>query len=74
MEENNQIEPKAKSIDNKENLLQNSNDPMKDKLLQENTNGNALSNEEFTEFTYILIKNFESKKISIFGRRKPVIN
>ena len=73
MEENNQIEPKAKSIDNKENLLRNSNDPMKDKLLQENTNGNALSNEEFTEFTYILIKNFESKKISEETARQKII-
>ena len=34
---------------------------------------NALTNEEFTEFTYILIKNFESKKISEETARQKII-
>ena len=52
---------------------------MKDKLINdiklpiENKNGEALTNEEFTEFTYVLIKNFESKKINEETARQKII-
>ena len=41
--------------------------------IKKNNNNNSLSNEEFTEFTYILIKNFESKKISEETARQKII-
>ena len=53
------------------NLVKEKSD--NNKLLSENKNDNSLSNEEFTEFTYILIKNFESKKISEETARQKII-
>ena len=63
---------------NNKNNLPNINNLVKEKsddnkLLPENKNDNSLSNEEFTEFTYILIKNFESKKISEETARQKII-
>ena len=71
-------ELKSNSLENKDIKLQNPNDLMKEKLdakklLLENKNTNALTNEEFTEFTYILIKNFESKKIGEETARQKII-
>ena len=78
IKEENKVELKSNTMDNKENKLSNPNDLIKEKadekkLLLENKNPNALSNEEFTEFTYILIKNFESKKISEETARQKII-
>ena len=53
------------------NLVKEKSD--NNKILSENKNDNSLSNEEFTEFTYILIKNFESKKISEETARQKII-
>ena len=73
-------ESKKESQENNINNLQNNNnDIIKEKsddkkLISENKNDlNSLSNEEFTEFTYILIKNFESKKISEETARQKII-
>ena len=78
MQEDKKNELKSNSLENKDIKLQNPNDLMKEKLdakklLLENKNTNALTNEEFTEFTYILIKNFESKKIGEETARQKII-
>ena len=77
-QEENKKEVKSKTLESKDNKLPSPNDLLKEKLdekklLLENKNGNALTNEEFTEFTYILIKNFESKKISEETARQKII-
>ena len=74
-------ELKSSTSENKENIIikSNNSDLMKDKLINdiklpiENKNGEALTNEEFTEFTYVLIKNFESKKINEETARQKII-
>ena len=43
------------------------------KVVNNNSSNSTLTNEEFTEFTYILIKNFESKKISEETARQKII-
>ena len=78
IQEDKKNELKSNSLENKDIKLQNPNDLMKEKLdakklLLENKNTNALTNEEFTEFTYILIKNFESKKIGEETARQKII-
>ena len=60
-------ELKSTNSENKENKLEEK------KLPTENKNSEALTNEEFTEFTYILIKNFESKKINEETARQKII-
>ena len=78
IQEDKKNELKSNSLENKDIKLQNPNDLMKEKLdskklLLENKNANVLTNEEFTEFTYILIKNFESKKIGEETARQKII-
>ena len=58
--------------------LDKKNDDMKNDIIINDNNitgekGDTLSNEDFTEFTYILIKNFESKKIGEETARQKII-
>ena len=77
LQESDKKELKSVSQENKEIKSVNSNEIPKENLdekkLSDNKNANALTNEEFTEFTYILIKNFESKKISEETARQKII-
>ena len=58
-----------KIIDNNNIIINNINN---NQNINDN-NKNTLTNEEFTEFTYILIKNFESKKIGDETARQKII-
>ena len=69
---------KTLSQDNQDNNNKNPENIKEEKKeqisqLEKDKNNNGLSNEEFTEFTYILIKNFESKKISEETARQKII-
>ena len=64
-----------KIIENKtndNNIIKNNNELIIPNI-NKNNNNNTLTNEEFTEFTYILIKNFESKKIGEETARQKII-
>ena len=78
VQESDKNELKSISQENKEIKSVNNNAILEEnleekKLLSENKINNALTNEEFTEFTYILIKNFEAKKISEETARQKII-
>ena len=60
-----------KNIEDNKNIIEKSNKIGIDN--NNNNNKNNLTNEEFTEFTYILIKNFESKKINEETARQKII-
>ena len=64
---------KSNTQENPDNKIQIQGKSAEEKKLSENKNNNGLTNEEFTEFTYILIKNFESKKISEETARQKII-
>ena len=64
---------KSNTQENPDNKIQIQGKFAEEKKLSENKNSNGLTNEEFTEFTYILIKNFESKKISEETARQKII-
>ena len=68
-----------KDKENNEKKNTENNDNMKvdnmniNNIILDNKNKDTLTNEEFTEFTYILIKNFESKKIGEETARQKII-
>ena len=65
------------NINNKENIdkkaTEDKSNENNKKTINNNSSNSTLTNEEFTEFTYILIKNFESKKISEETARQKII-
>ena len=70
----NDIEENKKiNDDKKEDEKEKDTEKNKEKENKLNNNQNNLTNEEFTEFTYILIKNFESKKIGEETARQKII-
>ena len=71
--QNEDLNKKEKENENKDNKnIENKKDE-NNKNNKNNKKNNILTNEEFTEFTYILIKNFESKKISEETARQKII-
>ena len=68
IEENKKINDEKKEDEKEKDTEKN-----KEKENKLNNNQNNLTNEEFTEFTYILIKNFESKKIGEETARQKII-
>ena len=58
----------------KDNLAKKESEIITDKILDNKAlTADSLSNEEFTEFTYILIKNFEAKKMGEEVARQKII-
>ena len=71
--QNDDLNKKENEKENKDDNENNPKDKKEDKKEENKNNNNILTNEEFTEFTYILIKNFESKKISEETARQKII-
>ena len=67
--------PSTNNMEENKQSIQDLNDPKKEdeKEKDKPNSQNSLTNEEFTEFTYILIKNFESKKIGEETARQKII-
>ena len=72
-DDNNNKQNTEKKITEKKNTENNNKINENNTNINYNSNSNTLTNEEFTEFTYILIKNFESKKISEETARQKII-
>ena len=85
-EQSNPLDEKAinendeqKELDNKKSnpldLINNkpTEPPKNENIVDNNTNKDIFNNEDFTELTYILIKNFESKRIGEETARQKII-